>query len=71
MKSRLGAPKAITATARKIACIFYRMLKYGEAYVERGLEHYEQIYKARLEKNLQKKHGRWDLNWFLKTYLAH
>jgi hypothetical protein len=31
------------------------MLKYGEAYVERGLEHYEQTYKAHLEKNLQKK----------------
>jgi transposase len=55
MKSRLGAPKAITATARKIACIFYRMLKYGQAYVEIGLENYEQKYKARLEKNLQKK----------------
>lgn len=55
MKSRLGAPKAITATARKIACIFYRLLKYGQAYVEIGLENYEQKYKERLEKNLQKK----------------
>ena len=55
MKNRLGAPKAITATAHKIACIFYRMLKYGQEYVEMGLDHYEKQYKERLLKNLQKK----------------
>ena len=36
MRARLGAPKAITATARKLAIIIYNMLKYGKAYVDRG-----------------------------------
>lgn len=39
LKKRLGAPKAITATARKLACIFYSMLKYGQEYVERGIDY--------------------------------
>lgn len=55
IKNRQGAPKAITATARKIACIFYRMLKHGQAYVEMGLEHYEKKYKERVEKSFRKK----------------
>ena len=29
MRARLGAPKAITATAHKLAKLVYRMLKYG------------------------------------------
>jgi len=32
-KAHLGGPKAITATARKMACIIYHMLKYQDAYV--------------------------------------
>ncbi|MDE5060606.1 IS110 family transposase, partial [Wolbachia endosymbiont of Drosophila nikananu] len=55
LKKRLGAPKAITATARKIACIFYSMLKYGQEYVEKGMEYYETRYKERAVKNLIKK----------------
>ena len=31
--ARRRAPKAITATARKLACIIYHMLKYGEQFV--------------------------------------
>jgi hypothetical protein len=48
LKKRLGAPKAITATARKLACIFYSMLKYGQEYVERGIDYYEKLYKPQL-----------------------
>lgn len=55
MKSRLGAPKAITATARKIAILFYRMLRYGEDYVEKGVEYYEKQYEERVMAILQKK----------------
>jgi hypothetical protein len=32
-KAHLGAPKAITATARKLACIIYHLLKYKDGYV--------------------------------------
>lgn len=55
LKSRLGAPKSITAVARKLACLFYRMMKYGGAYVERGMDYYEQRYNERVVKNLQKR----------------
>ena len=30
-KAHLGAPQATTATARKLACIVYQMLKHREA----------------------------------------
>ncbi len=55
LKSRLGAPKAITATARKLSCLFYRMMKHGSSYVEKGMDCYEQNYKERVVKNLYKK----------------
>jgi transposase len=32
-KAHLGAPKAVTATARKLACIVYHLLKYQEEFV--------------------------------------
>lgn len=52
LKKRLGIPKAITATARKLACIFYNMLKYGKEYVEKGINYYEKLYQDRVMKNL-------------------
>lgn len=54
-RSRLGAPKAITATAHKLARIFYSMIKKGEEYVDRGQEYYEEQYRDRVVKNLKKK----------------
>jgi transposase len=47
LRARLGMPKAITATAHKLARIIYRMLKYGKAYVDVGMEYYEQRYRER------------------------
>jgi transposase len=41
LRTRLGAPKAITAMARKLACLFYRLLKYGQEYVDKGQQYYE------------------------------
>ena len=55
MKAKLGAPKAITATARKIAVIFYSMLTKGTNYVEAGLDYYERQYRGRVIKGLEKK----------------
>lgn len=37
LKARLGAPKAITAMARKLACLFYRLLKYSQQYLDKVL----------------------------------
>jgi hypothetical protein len=54
LKSRLGAPKANTATAHKLARMVYRLLKFGQAYVERGEAAYELHFRNRLLRNLQK-----------------
>jgi transposase len=58
IKSRIGTPKAITATARKLACMFYRLLKYGQDYVEQGIEAYEKKYKDTMVISLQKQAAR-------------
>ena len=55
MKSRLGAPKAITATAHKLARMVYSMLKNGTSYTDVGQDYYEQTYKTRVIKNLKKR----------------
>ena len=54
LKGRLGTPKVITATARKLACMFYRLLKYGQNYVEKGIEAYNKKYNETMVKNLKK-----------------
>ena len=46
-KAHLGAPKAITATAHKLARIIYSMLRYGHRYVDAGAEYYEHQYRQR------------------------
>ncbi len=54
-RSRLGAPKAITATAHKLARLVYAMLKYGTDYVDAGQEYYEERYRTRVVQNLKRK----------------
>ncbi len=55
MRSKLGAPKAITATAHKLARLIYSMLKNGSEYVDRGQEYYEEQYRDRVVKNMKKR----------------
>lgn len=55
MKARLGGPKAITATAHKIARIFYHVWSTGDAYVDPGVDAYEQKYRERMLNQLQRK----------------
>jgi len=55
MKSRLGAPKAITATAHKIARLFYTMIRYGVDYKDSGAAYYDEQYRNRIIKNMQYK----------------
>jgi len=47
MKSRIGAPKAITATAHKLARLIYTLLKHGQEYVQTGQEAYEKQFQTR------------------------
>ena len=55
LRSRLGTPKAITATAHKLARIFYRLWTSGGNYQDSGMDYYEQRYQERVINNLQKK----------------
>lgn len=55
LRARLGAPKAITAMAHTLARLVYRMLKYGEQYVDKGMQYYEEQYRAHEILSIQKK----------------
>ena len=50
-----GMPKAITATAYKLAVILYTMLTKGTAFVELGQDYYEQAHQARVLKSLERR----------------
>jgi transposase len=55
MRSRRDSQIAITATAHKLARQIYRLLKYGEEYIDIGQEQYAERYKAGALKSLQRK----------------
>ncbi len=55
MRARLGAPKAITATAHKLARTIYALLSRGHSYVDPGIDAYEQRYTQRVIRNLERK----------------
>jgi len=55
LAARKGMPKAITATAHKLARMVYFMLKYGTEYVVRSQEEYERQHKERQIKNLKRR----------------
>ena len=55
LRARLGAPKAITATAHKLARMFYRLWTTRQAHSDPGADYYEQQYRERMVNNLKKK----------------
>lgn len=55
MKSRLGTPKAVTATAHKLARILYHTLRYGHAYVKKTQEEYDILMRDRQIKTLTRR----------------
>lgn len=60
LRTRLGAPKAITAMAAKLARLIYRMLRFGQEYVDQGEAHYNEKYREqqiRLLKKKARQHG--------------
>jgi transposase len=62
LRIRLGAPKAITAMAHRLARLVYRMLKYGQAYVDKGTEYYEARFREQQVHILRKKAARLGLH---------
>jgi transposase len=60
LRGRIGGLAANVALARKLAQLFYRLLRYGADYVERGLKDYEAKVlqtEARLLRKLAAKQG--------------
>lgn len=55
LRTKLGAPKAITAMAHRLARLVYRMLKYGQHYVDKGMEYYDQRYRNQQIQSLRRK----------------
>jgi transposase len=55
LKARLGAAKAVTAGAHKLARLVYWMLKHGTAYVRQTQEQYEAQQRQRLIENLKRR----------------
>jgi transposase len=54
-RSRLGAPKAITAAAHKLARIVYHLMRYGMAYVRQTEAAYAEQVRGRLERQLRRR----------------
>ncbi len=55
LAARVGKAKAITATARKIAVLFYNSVRYGMDYVDPGASYYEERYQQRVLANLRRR----------------
>lgn len=55
LAARAGKAKAITATARKIAVLFYNTLRFGMVYDDPGATYYEEQYRGRVLRNLQRR----------------
>jgi transposase len=55
LSARVGKAKAVTATARKIAVLFYNAMRFGMDYRDPGAAHYEQKYRERVIKQLHRR----------------
>lgn len=55
LAGRIGNAKAVTATARKIAVLFYNAMRYGMDYHDPGADHYEREYRQRVIKQLHRR----------------
>mgnify|MGYP000632655426 CR=1 FL=1 len=55
--ARISKPKAVTATARKLAVLFYKMLRYGAAYKDPGADYYDMRFRRSTLDNLRRRAG--------------
>src|SRR6201987_1460922 len=54
-RAQFGAPKAMTATARKLGCLIYHLIKKGQGYQELDLHTYELKYQDQILNSLRKR----------------
>src|SRR3954470_24784049 len=55
LSGRVGKAKAVTATARKIAVLFYNTVRHGMTYADPGASYYEERYRQRVLTNLRRR----------------
>lgn len=55
LSSRIGKQEAVTATARKIAVLFYNAVRFGMAYNNPGASAYEERHRTRVLANLKRR----------------
>ncbi len=55
LAARVGKAKAVTATARKLAVLFYNTLRYGTNYSDPGASYYEERHRVRVLNNLSRR----------------
>lgn len=53
--ARVGKAKAVTATARKLAILFYNAMRHGQDYCDPGVSYYEERYRQRCIKSLERR----------------
>jgi transposase len=53
--ARMDKPKAVTAAAHKLARLIYRMLTKGEEYTDRGQAYYDERYRERVLRQLNRR----------------
>jgi len=61
LAARIGNAKAVTATARKIAVLFYNVMRFGTDYQDPGADYYEQQYRDRVLKQLHRRAAQFGL----------
>ena len=55
LAARIGKAQAVTATAGKLAVLFYKALRFGMAYADPGVSAYEARYRQRVVQHLQRR----------------
>ena len=55
LAARAGKAKAVTATVRKIAVLFYKTLRYGAPYKDPGADYYEERFRRRTLESLRRR----------------
>ncbi|MFN7555759.1 MAG: hypothetical protein ACK5QL_12325, partial [Microcystis sp.] len=67
MKTKLGTPKAVVATAHKLARIVYHMLRHQVSFSAISPEQEDERYRQRLLHNLQRKAQKLGAKLILET----
>jgi transposase len=55
LAARTGKAKAVTATARRLAVLFYNALRFGLTYMDPGASYYEERYRQRVIQGLYRR----------------